>query len=130
MTLSDKEARFLSDKSEKSVQLVRRVFGSLRIHYPPLHLADGDEAVTAFDIGLRLEGPLEKAAGNRTEFLSRAGDEIRAYASSCPQVFQWIASGEFSTDSLPDAITKARLLHATRTVGRLRAKILRNSGKV
>lgn len=58
------------------------------------------------------------------QLLVQAIDE---YKRVCPAVFQWLQRGDFKPDHPPEHVTNAQIVHACRTAGRLRAKLLRHN---
>ncbi len=105
--LSEAAAARIAAAAGISVSAVRRLAGSVKV----------SAREREFDLGLRIpEIPL------REEDIASA---LRDYLSCCPKVAGWIASGGFVPSRLPGDVTYARLLHACRSSGRIRAELLR-----
>ena len=103
-----------------------RILGSTRV---PVGNGSAAEASSKeYDSGLR-----RMARGKSTEELFVSENEIlescRSYSSVCSQVYGWLCRGDFSPKKIPDSLSKAKILHACRTAGRLRAEVLRGHSK-
>jgi hypothetical protein len=54
---------------------------------------------------------------------------LREYAGSCPQIVAWIGRGDFKASKIPDELSRAKIIHACRTAGRLRAGFMRGASR-
>ncbi|MCO6429601.1 MAG: hypothetical protein J5J00_01985 [Deltaproteobacteria bacterium] len=102
-----------SGLSEKSV---RRIVGSI-----PVPVAGKSGSNRTFDLGLRLEevNLSSSAVGNLCS-------TIKEFGAACPVAVAWIGRGGFDPAKPPKELTYAKILHACRTAGRLRAILLRS----
>jgi len=111
--ISDKAVNDLAAAASIPPAAVRRLLGAIKV-------AGGGAA--PLDLGLRLSAEL---FASRAEGCAAAAAAIGRYAAACPQVFAWIVRGDFNAQRVPDGVDHAKLLHACRTAGRLRAGLYR-----
>lgn len=125
--LPERDLKNLVVLSHLELKAVQRLLGSLRIPNPKL----GTRGTDFLDIGLRMDSPdvttrLVSTLG-KEGMLAAFSEALRSYASACPSVCTWVGRGDFVVDKIPDTISKATLMHACRTAGRLRARCLRDA---
>ena len=128
MRLAERDLKQLAAATGSNEKAIHRLLGSLRIKIP----SSNESALTGpreIDLGLRLQnGEVLSAlfmARGKDATLQTFEEALRGYFSSCPTVCAWIGRGDFDPDAVPAHISKAGLLHACRSAGRLRAKVMR-----
>ncbi len=77
----------------------------------------------ASDLGLRLDRVFQVGIGPET--LRALVAALLEYKKCCPTVVSWVGRGDFRPRDVPQNIGRAVLLHASRTAGRLRARLMR-----
>ena len=112
--LAEDDLLTLSREAGLPAPAVRRLLGSLKVG----SVSGG--AVKFYDLGLRIPPDLlgGTATGDLVVILSQ-------YAALCPNAVGWVARGDFDPRKIPEGLGTAKLLHACRTAGRLRAEFLR-----
>lgn len=110
-----------------SRQAAERIVSSTRIYTEKKE--GSEDAGSTFDVGLRV---MRKQLD--TELCPELKEEnifdyINKYSAECPAVYNWLCSGAFVNDKLPETVKIAQVIHACRTAGRLRAEIIRNAGE-
>ena len=129
MPLNEKQLLKIGSAAGLGEKAVSRLIASQRISIP-VESSDSAQSEKVLDIGLRIDNAaltelLLKGTG--TEILCELlSDVLREYMSLCPVIVGWVGRGDYNPDKIPDSVNKARLLHACRTAGRLRAKVLRS----
>jgi hypothetical protein len=105
---------------------VSRLLGSVRV---PLKSDEEDVPPKLLELGFGVIGPLRERivhgigiSEKGKTFISAA---IKEYGNSCPKIVGWIGRGGFDAKSPPAELTKPLIVHACRTAGRLRAKLMR-----
>ncbi|MBX7145617.1 MAG: hypothetical protein K1X79_14290 [Oligoflexia bacterium] len=125
--LPERDLRNLVALSGLEVKAVPRLLGSLRVPNPK----PGVSGMAFLDIGLRLDAPEVTARMisviGKDRMIDLFAEALRAYLGACPAICRWVGRGDFAVDRIPETVSKANLLHACRTAGRLRAQCVRNS---
>ena len=122
--LSDTQIRDLAHRAGVPEKAVLRLLGSVRVE---LKNKPSSPDKSVYDIGLRLvakDSPELRALSNISELLA---ETLREYQLACPVVVGWVGRGDFDPSRVPERIGGGVLLHANRTAGRLRARVLRKS---
>lgn len=121
----EQQLRLIAKSIDCSPEAIKRLTGALPVT-ESCEWLQKDQHPQVLDIGLRLDSITYTSAQVKLieEGLLAA---ISEYRRVCPSVFRWIVRGDFSVRRIPDDVTKASLLHACRTVGRLRARVFRIS---
>lgn len=88
----------------------------------PAAVASGGER---FELGMRL-GRDNSMKGETQKNIEEVGVALGEYRTLCPLVFAWIQAGDFDPKRIPDRMTRGVLVHASRTAGRLRARLMRS----
>lgn len=78
-----------------------------------------------FRVGFGLDDPAVCGRLRDTNFINLVIQAVKEYRASCPLVYRWLVSGNFEPDLPPGEVSDVVLKHATRTVGRLRAGVMR-----
>ncbi len=128
MRLAERELKQLAAATGSNEKAVMRLLGSLRIRIPAGNGASGGDD-REFDVGLRLHNnevlsALFMARGKEAT-LQVIEEALRSYFSSSPAVCAWVGRGDFDPTVIPAHIARGSLLHACRTAGRVRAKVMR-----
>ena len=113
--VSSKHLREIALASELNEKAIERLLGALYVESKSRKL----------NLGLRVE-ELAPFDFRTVELMT---DVVIGYKSACPVVVSWIGRGDFNPEKPRKEVTADKLLHACRTAGRLRAKILREIGK-
>jgi hypothetical protein len=117
--LSENQIRLVSARCSKSPTQLLRILGSIRVP-----LADDKNT----ELGLRLWKHEPQLPPGSSQLIEPLLEALGGYESSCPLVFAWLCRAGFKEKApRPAHITKALVLHAARTAGRLRAKFLRET---
>ena len=137
-TLSGHTVRIISAKTDLTEKAIAKIFGALRVgkknkekvEAPP-ELTEKGEKQTAedklgFEIGLRIQHELDFPALPQETVCDIFVKLCSDYKRLCPHIVNWVQWGDFNPSKIPNHISKAHLLHASRTAGRLRSKILRS----
>lgn len=121
--LSDDMVRAAAHTTGCSEKFVRRTLGSISI------ALSVEGSSSNINIGLRLSRDSDGIRGEpfSVEEIAQALTDFR---NSCPRVSTWIGSGAFDCARPPNDLDRGHLLHACRTAGRLRARVLRNKRPV
>ncbi len=77
--------------------------------------------IASAEIFLALVGKLSEEAA-----CALISEAIKEYTQICPQIVGWIGRGDYDPKRVPAELRLATLKHASRTAGRLRARILRS----
>jgi hypothetical protein len=114
----------LAQASGLNGKAVERILGSARVLVPradaePQQLELGFNLRSALGERLRVQKSLTPA-----EF-SILAQRLREYSKCCPAAVSWIGRGDFDGKKVPELLTPAMLVHACRTAGRLRARVLK-----
>lgn len=139
MNITQRDIQALSKRFSLSDKAVQRLLGSVIVELAaPLSPEDIDEALAAgtadeslglrgerFDLGLRLGKDNSMDLGKLTKGLEDVAKALTEYRSVCPLIFAWVQAGDFDPKRIPERVTRGVLLHASRTAGRLRAKLMR-----
>ncbi len=80
-----------------------------------------------YDIGLRFRRDNESSPMQGKLNSAQVVAALKEYRSSCPIIFEWMQRGDFDAKKIPTSATRGLIMHASRTAGRLRAKILRTT---
>lgn len=129
MKLSTNLLRDLTKISGVGEKAVERLIGSIRVEAVRPMMGEIESTTKSLDIGLRLEALGNRLLGRGDPALKQlVSDSLRSYQQTCPVVAAWVGRGDFNPEKLPAEITFARILHANRTAGRLRAAIMRKYG--
>ena len=119
--LNETEIRKVASAAGINEKAALRLLGSVRT---PVVSPNGSEAT--YELGLRLSEPGLLTKVGKSVLMDIMASTARAYAQACPIVIGWIGRGDFNPEKPPQEATKAKLLHACRTAGRLRAEAMRN----
>ena len=114
----------IADKSGVNQKGVERILASQRLF---IEVSANSEQVLelGFSILSNLRGR-DLHLGKPSAFLVEiVGIAIHNYSNTCPQVVGWLASGAFRADQIPKDLPPIKFVHACRTAGRLRAKVMR-----
>jgi hypothetical protein len=95
---------------------VARVCGSVRIRFNERE----------WQIGLTITDPAFFVGCSPDRVIAEAVLLISDYKKHCPRVVGWALRGDFNPLKVPEHITGGDLQHATSTVARLRAAVLRS----
>lgn len=95
---------------------VARVCGSLRIRFNERE----------WQIGLTITDPAFFVGCSTDRVITEAVLLISDYKKHCPRVVGWALRGDFNPGKVPENITGGDLKHASSTVARLRAAVLRS----
>lgn len=140
--LREKDLAAISRLSEVAPKAIMRLVGALRVASRPQTVQSSEdstargggglaaEAKLGRDIGLRLEDLLRRNTPARDELLAVLSEVFREYRNSCPKIVEWVGRGDFQAAKIPESVSPAAVLHASRTAGRLRAKLLRGAGSL
>ncbi len=123
----EQDFEMLAKELGLSVRILKRLLGdsSLKIKR---EREDDLPAVLHVHVGLRLLGRLESLPSLSSSLTDKLKEAIAGFKKSCPHSYRWLVNGAFDPTKIPDDVTVARLQHASRTCGRLRADILRHCG--
>lgn len=129
MRLNERDIRLIAAGAGVGEKAVSRLLGSLRVKLPrPSEDAESPPAAQELELGLRLQSAevLTGLLGSlgKDETLKRLEKATREYFSACPVICGWVGRGDFDAKAIPAQVTKALILHACRTAGRIRAKVL------
>jgi hypothetical protein len=80
-------------------------------------------------IGLYLQSGEGLERVDSARLISLAEDAIRQYRRACPEVTNWLIKGDFNPSMIPLELPKAKLVHACRTAGRIRAWVFQQLQK-
>jgi hypothetical protein len=80
-------------------------------------------------IGMHIQGGEGLERVDSAKLIALAEDAIRQYRRACPEVANWVISGDFNPVKIPREINKAKLIHACRTAGRIRAWVFQQIQK-
>lgn len=123
--LDETKIRQLAKLLDVSPAAVLRIAGSVTVA-----MEDGSEKPSrVFDLGLRLLS-LDCATSHLPQLEEQLKLALIEYRRTCPAIFLWMVRGDFHPKKLPTEIQQGKLLHACRTAGRLRARVLRNIPKI
>lgn len=129
---SDKDLRLLAANTGVNVRAVERLLSSARVPKPGGESCTEKTATSFYEIGFRFDAieiytALHLAHGKdgTIEHLSQALSDL---SRCCPAVVTWIGRGDYSPEHPPTEVSRAALLYACRSVGRIRAKVLRTCG--
>ncbi len=132
MKFTAKQYQQLARQTNISEQALRRILGSVPVEVlrpadPEQDLLDVDPSKLSerFNLGFRLIVDTSLQIAPSAELVERTAACIAEYMRSCPLIYAWIISGGFDPSKIPERVSRANLLHASRTVGRLRAKLIR-----
>ena len=124
MEFNEKLLKDLAKKTGLNDKGIKRVLGSIPVSTKGL--TSDSEGSISYDLGLRLNTKdLFKRVQSQADKLSLE-DVIIDYRNNCAHVVNWIMRGDFNPTNIPAHIPKSALLHASRTIGRLRAAVLRS----
>ena len=108
-----------------SPQAVERLVKSTKV--PDRKMTASVESSADFEIGLRIDKKFletDICPGGFSE--QQIIFALNAYAKASPAVYNWLCSGNFTSDRLPETVTRALLIHACRTAGRIRAELIKS----
>ena len=123
MRLNDSELREIARRAGIAPESCRRLLGNLSV---PIQVDPFAPEPTLYNPGLRMTADTDCGKPLKTERVALISRVLQSYKNSCPQVFLWICRGDFNPRKRPENVTIARLQHATRTAGRLRAELMRS----
>ena len=132
--MNAKTLRVIAGECGLNEKAVERILASVRVDEPSLaEVSENTPPPRTLELGFGVLASLRGrsgggALGERTR--TAISSVLRAYATACPKVSGWIGRGDFDPHSPPADVTKALLVHACRTAGRLRAKLLREAPEV
>ena len=133
MQLNAQQIQKIARQSNVSENALRRLLGSVMIELVKAIEPGSDtetplasKKVERFEIGMRLttDSTLRVAAGE--QFVGKLVAALAEYKRLCPLVYAWLLSGAFDPTKVPERVTRANVLHANRTIGRIRASLLRS----
>ena len=129
MKLSSTDTHYLAKQAGLNPKGIERLISSQRVAIQQSNNSDQHtNHPTKYEIGLNLpEIKLNPLALDRSSdsALSFVLEVIGEYSKTCPLVLGWLCSGGFDANKCPSSIDRGKLIHACRTAGRLRAKLLR-----
>jgi hypothetical protein len=130
MKLPDKSIQAIARVANTSPEVVRRLLGELSVGWIHPAVAGEKPRVESLRLGLRFNSlsPLQLSGLIGKE--ERVGGTLVEYRNCCPVVCRWTWSGGFNPKKLPDDLSRAELVHACRTAGRLRARLLREAVRI
>jgi hypothetical protein len=129
---SDKDLRFLASRTGLTVRAVERLLGSARVPKPGRAPVDATPSTSFYEIGFRFDA-LETytamhLAHGKEGTIGHLEQALTELTRCCPAVVSWIGKGDYSPAHPPVEVSRAALLYACRSVGRIRAQVLRTCG--
>ncbi|MCB0318568.1 MAG: hypothetical protein KDD56_07410 [Bdellovibrionales bacterium] len=125
MELTEKQLKDLAKETGLNNNGIKRLLGSITIVFKS-QTEEGGVKEEKSDLGLRLNSKEIMLKIQKNFDLNQISGLIIDYRNNCANIVNWIMRGDFNPKKIPDNLTKANFLHASRTAGRLRAKILRS----
>ena len=119
LRLNEKNTRKVANAAGINEKAVFRLTRSLKVS-----VGDGENTKT-YELGFTINEPYTIAKIQTEMGLKILAKTLREYMQLCPMVISWVGRGDFKADTLPERLTRANLLHASRTAGRLKAELLR-----
>lgn len=130
MRFNEREVKRIATTAGLGEKAVLRLAGSIKVSVlresAPSAVPERAEDGMSLELGLilnRLDDGTGRGVGPYAEHC--VAKALREYMRCCPQVVGWVGRGDFDPKRLPDFATRAILLHACRTAGRLRSKVVR-----
>jgi len=117
LRLNEKQARTVAGVAGINEKAVHRLTKSLRI---PL------EENRIVEIGIHVTDHFLIAKFCTEAGLACLGTTLKEYMRTCPVVIGWVGRGDFKPEIIPENVKKGSIIHASRTVGRLKAELIRS----
>ena len=117
---------------------VWRLLGSIKVYETVFRVREGldldpDNAGSfekSWEIGLHLGGARSFLLADRDVIIRLVIKALRDYHNTCPKIVGWVGRGDFKPEKIPELVTKPNIVHACRTAGRLRAKVMRELSNI
>ena len=120
--ISQKDIEALARGADMSSKAIRLFIGSNNIAVKKDKLIE--DSVVRLELGLNI---LQKDVLFDPSLLKvEIPVSLNEYARVAPKVYAWVKGGGFNPSVIPERITYANLVHACRTVSRVRAILMRS----
>lgn len=141
--LSENIIRQVARRSGLSSICVMRLLGSVRVkHEPNLNAAEAamveDGKLTRpqppseppsggklYQLGFNIDSGELMKVRDHAALTSMLWQALNEYKRVCPLIVVWVGRGDFNPNKIPENVTGGHILHANRTAGRLKARLMR-----
>lgn len=135
MLFKEREIKRIAGATDTNDKTVIRILGGVKVKItspadsnPDVDILEQlkNKPPKTLELGFRLQDKRILSEQKREQSIEMIIKALREYRSKCSLVVLWVGRGDFDPKVIPQNITRGALLHACRTAGRLRAKILRD----
>ena len=137
MKFTEQQIRKVAKSAGVSELSLQRLMGSVMIEVlePILEPPEPGEPrpeqkSTRYNLGLRITRDVAANQYVSEELIQALSSAISEYKNTCPAAYNWIIGGAFNPSKIPDNLDRGKIMHASRTASRLRAKLLREAGPI
>lgn len=127
--LSENITRQVARRVGLSTICVNRLLGSVRVKHgagTDGEAEDGPvEAGKLYQLGFNVDSHELLKVRDHSRLVVMLAQALAEYKRVCPVIVIWVGRGDFNPNKIPDNVTGGHILHANRTAGRLKAKLLR-----
>ena len=116
LRLNEKQARTVAGIAGINEKAVHRLSGSLKVQMTEER---------TMELGINISDHFLISKLRSESGIQMLGSTLREYMQTCPLIVAWVGRGDFKANKIPDNLKNASILHGSRTIGRLKAELIR-----